>query len=129
MSQALSIVINYWIRNENEYYKNRKKKTIEKMIGNKLLKRNYKSLLGLLNLVYKIQDTHSLDFVKTLEIKLSNLLKDYCNDLCDNAIVYGPCQTCHQHITRFERIANSVKVACQSDECRSISHVFINIFY
>ena len=127
--QALSIVIEYWIQKHNEFFITQRKSRLLIMIENKLLKRDYQIITYLLGIITRIQHITSFSLLKKMEQKLIEWLREVCEELCNNNTPHSHCKQCHQHITRFERIANSVKVACQNEDCRTISHVFLNIFY
>jgi hypothetical protein len=128
--QALSIVIQVWIKPQNAIYKQLQYSPLSRMYYFKHQAYEYKKMSQYFQLISYLNELlPDSQLLQKVYKKLSNYISFLAKELTLYNVPYGSCKSCGKHVTCFDRIANSLRVFCSSEDCRTTSHVLLNVFY
>ena len=128
--QALSIVIQVWIRPQNAIYKQLQYSKVSKIYYFKYKVYEYQKMSQYFQLISNLSELlPNSQLLQKIYKKLSNYIRYLAKELVLHNVVYGCCKNCGQHVEFFDRIANSLRICCLSEDCKNTSHVLLNVFY
>jgi len=128
--QALSIVIQVWIRPQNAIYKQLQYSKLSRAFYFKYKVYEYSKMSQYFQLVSYLNELiPESQLLQKIYKKLSNYIRFLAKELTQYNIPYRCCKTCGKHLECFDRIANSLRICCLNEDCKSTSHVLLNVFY
>jgi hypothetical protein len=128
--QALSIVIQVWIRPQNAIYKQLRYSKLSRIYYFKHQTYEYKTMSQYFQLISYLNELlPDSQLLQKVYKKLSNYIRFLATELTQYNIPYSCCKNCGKHVSCFDRIANSLRISCSSEDCRTTSHVLLNVFY
>uniref|UniRef100_A0A6C0K4H2 Uncharacterized protein n=1 Tax=viral metagenome TaxID=1070528 RepID=A0A6C0K4H2_9ZZZZ len=126
---ALSIVIQHWISEENNLRRHARQQFLKHAMDKRSLIMEFDTMSRFSELIYPlIKIPFSNDIFNRLYQRLSRYIVELLTMILKHDVSGHVCTKCEQHVTKFQKIGQSVFNVCRSKKCRTVHNIILHVF-